>query len=173
MQCLDYLQVAMISRPLLGFLLASCLTLLCVLPSVAARKPDAKRGHELFERLTCSYCHPGGGNCLNPKKPLKGPEFRKAFPTDADVARVIRTGIPGTSMDAFRKDKLSDEELLDVIAYIRSLPQPDAAKTPAAAGAKNNKPASKSQTATSTKGKNEKTSSSTKPKTKRAAGKRG
>src|SRR5688572_12705646 len=109
MQCLGYLQVAMIaSRSLLGFLLASCLTLLCVMPSFAARKPDAKRGHELFERLTCSYCHPGGGNCLDPKKPLKGPAFRKAFPTDADVARLIRTGVPGTSMDAFRRDKLSD-----------------------------------------------------------------
>lgn len=90
------------------------------------RKPDATRGRELFEAMNCSMCHPGGDNALNPTKPLRGAVFRKMFPNDGDIARLIRSGVKDTSMDSFDKSRLSDEQLYDIIAFIRSLPQPDA-----------------------------------------------
>jgi len=64
---------------------------------------------------------------MSPTKPLRGAGFRNRFSTDGALASLIRTGVKGTSMDAFRKDRLSDDQLSDIIAYIRTLPQPDSA----------------------------------------------
>ncbi len=82
---------------------------------------NAHRGAKLFEKATCSFCHPCGGNAVNPSKTLYGKNFNKRYPDDQALVKVIRNGIKGTAMQSFAKDKLSDTELTDVIAYIRSL----------------------------------------------------
>ncbi|MBY0546351.1 MAG: cytochrome c [Candidatus Obscuribacterales bacterium] len=96
------------------------------------QKADIKRGAELFDKNTCSQCHLHGSNMIEPTKPLKGPGFAKKFPRDEQIAAIVRKGVPGTGMPSTGKDMLSDRELCDIIAYIRSL-------TPATAGAPANR----------------------------------
>jgi mono/diheme cytochrome c family protein len=50
---------------------------------------------------------------------LKSPSFKAK--SDAQIAGIIRSGVKGTSMPAFGKDKISDAAMKDLLAYIRSL----------------------------------------------------
>jgi mono/diheme cytochrome c family protein len=92
-------------------------------------------------------CHDAGGNMMDPAKPIKGIGFLSRYPSDELIAKRIREGSPNGVMPAFHKDQISDKELVDVIAYIRSLtpmmkcpatgkmiPKPQAAKAATAAG---------------------------------------
>lgn len=97
------------------------ITICLFMPAHADTAGDAKRGAEAFKKATCAGCHPGGGNVVNPKDPLKGPKFAKEFNTDAKIEKVIRSGIKGTPMPGFDKKRLSDKDLKDIIAYLRSL----------------------------------------------------
>ena len=94
-----------------------------MIPSVAGSKGDAKRGKKIFSDFQCAICHVDGGNNLNPEAPLKGPSFLKKYPLNNDQAleKTIRQGIPTKGMPANGKDRLSDPDLHDLIAYIRSL----------------------------------------------------
>ncbi len=65
----------------------------------------------------CTGCHPGGGQGMGPA--LSGADFDKAFPTDDLLAEFIRTG--KGAMPAWGADRVSDQQLADIIAYIRSL----------------------------------------------------
>lgn len=80
---------------------------------------DPAKGKQLFEKQTCAVCHPGGGNTIDKSKTLKSAAFKKK--TDAQVAKIIRMGVKATSMPAFSKDKISDAQMKDLLAYIRSL----------------------------------------------------
>lgn len=91
---------------------------------------NAQLGMKLFRQNNCSMCHPGGENSLNPLKPIKGAGFLKKYPNDKQLADHIRCGSPGTGMPAFPKSQISDAEMRDIIAYIRSL-TPAASPTPA------------------------------------------
>jgi mono/diheme cytochrome c family protein len=132
-------QMYKLTMPKTYSMFVTLILLFSALPAFSApRKADAKAGKQLFEAMNCSMCHPSGGNALNPKKPLRGEEFKKTF-SDADIALVVRKGVPGTAMDAFRKDRLSDEQLSDIIAYIRTLtpaqvPVPIKTAVPAGSG---------------------------------------
>lgn len=100
---------------------AICLISMCWLPSALAGNTPADRGREHFHALNCSMCHPGGSNSVDPSKPLKGPGFQKKYPTDEHIAAIIRCGSTNGGMPAFRKDQLSDQQLVELIAFIRSL----------------------------------------------------
>ncbi len=89
--------------------------------AVAGTTGDAKKGAKLFDKASCAGCHPGGGNALDPQHPLKGSKFATAFKADAKIESLVRTGVKGTAMPAFSKAKLSDSDLKDIIAYIRTL----------------------------------------------------
>ncbi len=78
-------------------------------------------GKKVFSDMQCSTCHINGGNVIVPSKPIKGAEFLKKFPEDQQIANVIRQGVPGTAMPGFDKDRLSDDQLTTLVAYIRSL----------------------------------------------------
>jgi mono/diheme cytochrome c family protein len=82
---------------------------------------DGQKGGVVFEKMQCFTCHPGGGNLINPSRPLKGKAFNKKFPEDGRITDIIRNGNPGTAMPAYSTDRLSDPDLNDLIAYIRSL----------------------------------------------------
>lgn len=77
-------------------------------------------GKKLFERLTCAGCHPNGENTLHPYRPLKGPTFQARYKDDGQIEHLIRTGVPRAGMPSFSKTQVSDKEMKDLIAYIRS-----------------------------------------------------
>jgi len=105
-------------------------SLLMATPTLSSTKGDAKKGQEIFESLTCVDCHRGGGNSVHPSRPLKGESFAKRYPNDQKIEKLIRKGVPGASMPAFGKDVISEEQMKDLIAYLRSL-------TPTTSGASN------------------------------------
>jgi putative heme-binding domain-containing protein len=81
-----------------------------------APTPDEARGKRLFEGH-CARCHGmqgGGGLGAN----LQRPKLRQA-PDDESLANVIRNGIFGTGMPSAWQ--MSDNEVRDVAAYVRSL----------------------------------------------------
>lgn len=77
----------------------------------AAAPSDVEIGAALFERL-CTGCHPGGHRG-------EGPDLiRHARPSDR-MARKIRRGAEG--MPAFGTDRLSDEDMPRLLAYLASI----------------------------------------------------
>lgn len=96
--------------------------------ALAAELPvgDAVAGRVVYE-ANCTACHGVEGDgkgpaaaALKPRPPdFTSPAFQ-AGRKDADLAATIRAGRPGTPMAAFLR--LSDQEVADVVAYIRSLP---------------------------------------------------
>ena len=69
----------------------------------------------------CAECHKGGGNSVRPSKPIKGKEFANKYSIDSDLVKVIRQGVPDSSMPSFVSDVIDDTQMTDLIAYIRSL----------------------------------------------------
>ncbi len=102
--------------------LLSVASLICPV-GAAGLKGDVKRGKKVFQDMQCAICHANGGNNLNPERPLIGDGFLKRYPptNNAAIEKVIREGIKSKGMPDFGKDKMSDQDLADVIAYIRSL----------------------------------------------------
>ncbi|MCC7529123.1 MAG: cytochrome c [Candidatus Melainabacteria bacterium] len=97
----------------------------CAPGSAKKRAPvhpnSVTHGKKLFERLTCAGCHPDGLNTLHPYRPIKGPGFLVRFKEDGKIERLIRTGVPRAGMPSFSKAQLGEEDMKDLIAYIRSL----------------------------------------------------
>jgi putative heme-binding domain-containing protein len=85
-------------------------------PSVAEQAALAE-GQALFRGL-CSGCHGGAG------RGGKGPDLtRKKFihgGSDEDIIRVIRSGVPKTTMKKLG-DVLKDEQIAKLVLFIRSL----------------------------------------------------
>lgn len=79
------------------------------------------RGKFLFNKLTCSGCHPNGENSLHPYRPLKGPGFLARYKEDGQIEQLIRTGVLKAGMPSFSKARVDDNDMTDLIAYIRSL----------------------------------------------------
>lgn len=90
-------------------------------PALANNTGNVEKGKEVFESLTCIDCHKGGGNQVKPTKPLKGESFAKKYKDDKKIEQVIRKGVPQASMPGFGTDVISDVQMKDLIAYIRSL----------------------------------------------------
>jgi mono/diheme cytochrome c family protein len=81
---------------------------------------DAAHGKELYVKYTCYACHSfdghgGAGARLVPMKML--------LPVFTAYVRAPR------QMPAYREKVMSDAELADVYAYIKSIPESPAAKT--------------------------------------------
>jgi mono/diheme cytochrome c family protein len=74
--------------------------------------------------MQCFTCHANGDNLINPAKPIKGTNFLAKYPEDAQIAQLIRRGVPGTAMPAYAKERMSDDQLYALIAYVRSLTPP-------------------------------------------------
>lgn len=76
-------------------------------------------GKEVWEREGCFACHPGGGNTVNPRKPLKGARFLAKYPGDS-MGICIRGGIPGTGMPPFPASQINDVEMKRLVDYIKT-----------------------------------------------------
>lgn len=91
------------------------------LSAVAVGHGDAARGAELFAQA-CAGCH--GANRLAPS--LANAVFQKTA-SDALILQTIAGGRIDTAMPAFRRDGadgLSENELRELLAYVRSLGAP-------------------------------------------------
>jgi mono/diheme cytochrome c family protein len=102
------------------YFLAAAVMLMLSTPAYA-QKGNPAHGAEIFKRANCVMCHPGGNNALEPSKPIRGASFLKKYPTDELIAKRIREGSPNGTMPSFYKDQINDKELVDLIAYVRSL----------------------------------------------------
>lgn len=93
---------------------------------------DAERGEEIYQRW-CVECHGPEGRAETPAarrmlprpRDLTGARYQVRstpsgrIPTDEDLHRVIRDGLPGTTMPGW--PNLSRSQRADVIAYLKSL----------------------------------------------------
>jgi len=102
--------------------------------NVAANREAATLGlgRELYT-THCSNCHGDSGDGLGSAAYLVNPkprDFRSGvyrlrstaggqLPTDEDIARSIRNGLPGTPMAAYGR-LLSEEEIAALVAYVKS-----------------------------------------------------
>lgn len=89
--------------------------------SSAPSPEQIAEGEKVFTQMQCFTCHVNGQNVIDPSKPIKGPGFRKKYPEDAQIAQIIRHGVPGTAMPAYNNARLSDDQLTALIVYVRSL----------------------------------------------------
>ncbi len=105
-------------------------TLTQTAPPMTLTDPNAiAMGDELFAK-NCSvgYCHGKGGRAGRGPR-LRGKEFEKEY-----LFNVTSKGIPGSSMPAW-KDRLSEQEIWSVVAYILTLSKlkSDSDESPASA----------------------------------------
>jgi len=86
-------------------------------PAIAQHETafDVEEGGRAF-RNTCANCHGPDGNEI-PGIDLGRGQFRRPM-TDADLVRIIRTGIPNTPMPA---TNMTEEQASRIVAYLRSL----------------------------------------------------
>ncbi|HSF41388.1 MAG TPA: cbb3-type cytochrome c oxidase subunit II, partial [Thermoanaerobaculia bacterium] len=96
--------------------------------------PSAARGATLFAQH-CATCHgtngrgdgPLAGKLNDPRANLRKPGFASlpqgpdAEPEDQALARVIRHGLPPTSMPGH--EWLTDQQVADLVAFVRTLPE--------------------------------------------------
>lgn len=94
------------------------LVMACAAGALTGRPLRAQAGQALYQS-NCAGCHglDGRGGEHAPDIATR-PGIRQL--TDADLLRIIRSGIPGASMPAFRL-KFSDEQSAAVARYLRSL----------------------------------------------------
>ena len=107
--------------------LASVLALTLLAAPTRAAEPDAAK---IFAK-TCALCHgpEGAPNETFAKmgvRSFKDPEWQKATP-DAQLEKSIREGKKGTLMASFEK-QFTPEEIKALVAYVRTLGAPSAAK---------------------------------------------
>ncbi|MCB9742219.1 MAG: cytochrome c [Alphaproteobacteria bacterium] len=96
-------------------------------PKPAPPQGDVAKGKSIYT-ANCMACHGSGAKgdgpaaiALSPKpKDLTAQAFWEGK-TDADIKTIIKAGKPGTAMAPF--PQLSDKDVADVTAYLRSLKQ--------------------------------------------------
>lgn len=98
---------------LLGWLLAS-------FPVQAASKADAKAGALLFRDKGCAHCHGAGGVGTQKAPSLLKIREDKAWPPEKMTEQILDGG---DKMPPFR-DSLSDEEIAQIIEYLRAKHRP-------------------------------------------------
>jgi putative heme-binding domain-containing protein len=76
-------------------------------------------------RIYCSPCH--GIQAKGGRGPDLTLGFYEAGDSDADLHRVISEGVPGTEMPGYG-ERMNENSIWRIVAYIRSAAQPDQAK---------------------------------------------
>lgn len=97
--------------------------LLVFIPAALCAQSSFDQGRALF-RSNCAFCH--GMTATGGRGPNLVSASLSHGDTDASIKRVIRIGVPGTTMPAF--SEFTDEEVGQVIQYLRSLSKSAARK---------------------------------------------
>lgn len=88
----------------------------------AAQSADADNGKRLFLKNGCYQCHGYAG-----QGGLAGARLAQTRLTQAAFTNFVRNPPPG-GMPPYRAKVMSDRELADVYAYIKTFPEPKPAK---------------------------------------------
>ena len=91
--------------------------------SAQTKAGDAANGKRLFVRDGCYQCHGYAG-----QGGLAGARLAQTKLTQAAFTAFVRNPAPG-GMPPYRAPLISDQELADVYAYIKTFPEPPAAKS--------------------------------------------
>jgi len=112
--------------------LAFC-TALFIAGTAAAKPGDADKGKEIYDKR-CTWCHGAEGDgagaakdMLNPPPrdftsgnyKIKTSSFEDMTPNDDDIFRMIRDGMPGTSMPGW-SDVLKEQDMWNLVAYVKT-----------------------------------------------------
>lgn len=115
------------------FLLAAALLLALPHGPALAKPGDVEKGEAIYA-MRCLQCHGKEGDGLGPAAERLNPSprdftlglykiissaFDADLPNDEDLFRMVRDGMPGTAMPGW-SDMLSDQDMWDVIAYIKT-----------------------------------------------------
>ncbi len=106
--------------------LCAIFALLAVGVLASAQRADPDAGRRLYEQ-TCLSCHGPAG--VGERGPALNTGVFSRGGSDSDLMRTIRGGVPGTQMPDF--PRLSDDEMRELVAYIRSLAPDRAPNEPA------------------------------------------
>lgn len=84
--------------------------------NTACSDGKGKSGEAEFKEH-CAVCHPGGGNIVNPAKPLtRSAREANNVKTVADIVKIMRN--PGPSMTKFDTKTIPDNEAQEIAKYI-------------------------------------------------------
>ncbi len=95
-----------------------------LIPVNAATGGDATRGQAVFIKNSCVTCHANGENSIEPEHPIKGAAFQQKYKDDLVLEKTIRTGFAQYGMPSFTKTMINDNDMRDLIAYVRTLSSP-------------------------------------------------
>ena len=123
------------NRPSSSFLMFAMIVLLASpLPVFGSKRKDAeKAGAVLFRDKGCAYCHGVGGTGGKKAPPLTGLPKDKSWTPEKMTEQILNGG---KKMPPFR-ESLTDEEVQDLVAYLRAKkkpvppPAPSQTETPA------------------------------------------
>ena len=90
--------------------------------AAALAQTPATTGQRIF-RAHCSYCHGTGGE--GGRAPDLTVAAGRMTDPDAELLRIISNGIPGSEMGGY-SGQLSDEDMRQVVAFLRSIGKSDA-----------------------------------------------
>ncbi|RJQ13296.1 MAG: cytochrome C [Nitrospiraceae bacterium] len=79
-------------------------------------RKSMKMAEESFNK-NCALCHPGGGNTVNPAKPLHKKDLdANNIKTEEDIVKIMRE--PGPGMNKFDENTIPDKEAKEIAGYI-------------------------------------------------------
>lgn len=99
------------------------LLLLVAAAFAQSKTGDVTNGKKLFVKNGCYQCHGHVG-----QGGLAGPRLSQTRHTQASFVAFVRNPPPG-GMPSYRAKIMSDQELADVFAYIKTFPEPAPAKS--------------------------------------------
>ncbi len=99
-------------------------------PSFAGHKFDLKKGKDLYAK-NCAICHgaDGSGKTIMPLMDAKGNRIQsrdyrsgvfKGGANMSDLWQRVRGGIPYSNMPPFNQELIADQDLMDLLAFVRS-----------------------------------------------------
>ena len=91
-------------------------------PAAPAQTGHAENGKRLYMKDTCYFCHGTVGQGAGPVGARLGPPMRNL----AGFIRYVRR--PGGQMPALTDKVISDQDLTDIYAYLRTILPPKATK---------------------------------------------
>ena len=117
----------------IAIFVVGCLTCASAAAAQSARPTTNRPAQELYVQ-NCQMCHMPDGNAAIKQMNFADGEWIHGTTIKQQV-KVVTDGVPATAMMSF-KDRLSDQEILALVKYVRNFDKKLAAKPGAKAGTK-------------------------------------